>query len=95
MNHLNDLFQSLHMETKYLANIAVFELENKLLGYKINDFEKQIENNKSVLKDVKEDKIIYSIEMNITELELRIIEKQTKIKLNEIQITRIKRSISE
>jgi len=76
--------------TRGLGNIIVLEAEMKLLELKITDFENLIKENERILGDDIGEKTKNMLKLSNNEYELRILELQTKIKLNSISITRIK-----
>ena len=80
---------------KGLGNIVILEAENKLLELKVLELEYLIKDNDKSASQVEESKTKDLIQLNILELSLRIVELQTKTKLNNILITRVKRSIPD
>jgi hypothetical protein len=80
---------------KSLGNIVILEAENKLLDLKVLELEDLIKENEKYHLAVEENKTKDLIQLNTLELSLRIVELQTKTKLNNILITRVKRSIPD
>ena len=89
-----DLYLQYLTETKPQGHIIVLEAENKLLELKASELQKQIDGNIESMKRFTEDKIKEHMELNIKELELRIMELTTKVRLNTIMITRINTGIN-
>jgi hypothetical protein len=89
-----DLYLQYLTETKPQGTIFVLEAENKLLELKASELQKQIDGNIESMKSITEDKIKNHMELNIKELELRIMELTTKVRLNTIMITRINTGIN-
>jgi hypothetical protein len=89
-----DVYCNQLAETKPQGHIIVLEAENKLLELKASELQKQIDGNIESMKSITEDKIKNHIELNIKELELRIMELTTKVRLNTIMITRINTGIN-
>jgi uncharacterized membrane protein YqiK len=89
-----DLYLQYLTETKPQGTIIVLEAENKLLELKASELQKQIDGNIESMKSITEDKIKNHMELNIKELELRIMELTTKVRLNTIMITRINTGIN-
>lgn len=89
-----DLYLQYLTETNPQGTIIVLEAENKLLELKISELEKTIENNNENIKNTTDDKVKYYIDLNVKELELRIMDLGIKVKLNKIMITRINTSIN-
>jgi tRNA threonylcarbamoyladenosine modification (KEOPS) complex Cgi121 subunit len=89
-----DVYCNQLTETKPQGTIIVLEAENKLLELKASELQKLIDSNNETLKTLTEDKIKNHMELNIKELELRIMELTTKARLNTIMITRINTSIN-
>ena len=89
-----DVYCNQLTETKPQGTIIVLEAENKLLELKASELQKLIDSNNETLKTITEDKIKNHMELNIKELELRIMELTTKVRLNTIMITRINTSIN-
>jgi len=89
-----DLYLQYLTETKPQGNIIVLEAENKLLELKASELNKLIDSNNETLKTLTEDKIKEHMKLNIKELELRIMEFMTKVRLNTIMITRINININ-
>lgn len=87
MSKVDVYLSHLSGESRRLGNIVVAETENRLLQLKIADHESNIAYNKSLLVEAPDD-AKRSINLRITEVELFIIELQTKIKMNELLITR-------
>jgi hypothetical protein len=83
MSHLGN-------DTRALGNIVVLEAEMKLLELKITDFENLIKENERLLGEDSGEKTKNMLRLSNNEYELRILELQTKIKLNSISITRVK-----
>jgi hypothetical protein len=90
MSKVDTYLSHLGNSTRPLGHIIVLETEMKLLELKITDFELLIKQNERMLGgDIGEpQKNILSLSNN--EYELRILELQTKMKLNAITITRTK-----
>jgi len=76
--------------TRALGNIIVLETEMKLLELKIVDFENHIKENVRMLDGDIGEPQKNILKLSNTEYELRILELQTKIKLNSLSITRVK-----
>lgn len=89
-----DLYLQYLTDTKQQGHIIILETENKLLELKVSELQKLIDSNTETIKSITEDKVKYHMELNIKELELRIMEFTTKIRLNNIMITRINTSIN-
>lgn len=89
-----DVYCNQLAETKQQGTIIVLEAENKLLELKISELEKIIDSNNENIKNSTEDKVKYYIDLNVKELELRIMDLGIKVKLNKIMITRINTSIN-
>lgn len=89
-----DLYLQYLTETKQQGTIIILETENKLLELKVSELQKQIDGNIQSIKSITEDKVKNHMELNIKELELRIMELTTKARLNIIMITRINTSIN-
>ena len=89
-----DLYLQYLTETKPQGHTIVLEAENKLLELKASELQKQIDGNIESMKSITEDKIKNHMELNIKELELRIMELTTKVRLNTIMITRINTGIN-
>jgi hypothetical protein len=89
-----DVYCNQLTETKPQGTIIILEAENKLLELKISELQKLIDSNNETIKSLTEDKIKYHMELNVKELELRIMELTTKARLNTIMITRINSSIN-
>jgi len=89
-----DLYLQHLTNTKQQGTIFVLEAENKLLELKVSELLKLIYSNNETIKSLTEDKIKEHMELNIKELEFRIMELTTKIRLNLIMITRINISIN-
>lgn len=89
-----DLYLQYLTETKQQGTIIILETENKLLELKVSELQKQIDGNIQSIKSITEDKVKNHIELNVKELELRIMELTTKARLNTIMITRINTSIN-
>jgi hypothetical protein len=89
-----DVYCNQLTETKPQGTIIVLEAENKLLELKVSELQKLIYSNNETIKSLTEDKIKEHMELNIKELEFRIMELTTKIRLNLIMITRINISIN-
>ena len=89
-----DLYLQYLTNTKQQGTIVILEAENKLLELKVSELQKHIYGNNETIKSLTEDKIKKHIELNIKELELRIMELTTKIRLNLIMITRINTGIN-
>ena len=89
-----DIYCNLLTETKPQGNIIVLEAENKLLELKASELNKLIDSNNETLKTLTEDKVKNHMILNIKELELRIMEFMTKVRLNTIMITRINININ-
>lgn len=89
-----DLYLQYLTETKQQGTIIILETENKLLELKVSELQKQIDGNIQSIKSITEDKVKNHIELNVKELELRIMELTTKTRLNTIMITRINTSIN-
>ena len=88
-----DLYLQYLTDTKPQGQIIVIETENKLLELKISELENIISYNEKKLMIEENDTVKDLIRLNNDELSLRICEFQTKVKLNTISITRIRRSI--
>jgi hypothetical protein len=89
MSKIDSYLSHLGNATRALGSIIVLEAEMKLLELKITDFEMVIKENEKALKDV-DDRQKNVLMLSNNEYELRILELQTKIKLNGIMITRNK-----
>jgi hypothetical protein len=89
-----DVYCNQLAETKPQGTIIVLEAENKLLELKASELQKLIDSNNETIKILTEDKIKNNMELNIKELELRIMELTTKVRLNNIMITRINTGIN-
>jgi hypothetical protein len=89
-----DVYCNQLTETKPQGTIFVLEAENKLLELKVSELQKLIDSNNETIKSLTEDKVKYHMELNVKELELRIMELTTKARLNTIMITRINNSIN-
>jgi hypothetical protein len=89
-----DVYCNQLTETKPQGTIIILEAENKLLELKTSELQKQIDGNIESMKSITEDKIKNHMELNVRELELRIMELTTKVRLNTIMITRINSSIN-
>ena len=89
-----DLYLQYLTETKPQGTIIILDAENKLLELKVSELQKQIDSNNETIKSLTEDKVKYHMELNVKELELRIMELTTKARLNTIMITRINSSIN-
>ena len=88
-----DLYLQYLTETKQQGQIIVIETENKLLELKVSELEKVVSYNQKKIESEESKSVKDLMELNNVELALRICEFQTKIKLNIISITRIRRSI--
>lgn len=77
------------------GHIIVIDAENKLLELKISELEDIISYNQKRIAVEEVKSVRELLELNNAELSLRICEHQTKFKLNNISITRIKRSIPD
>lgn len=90
-----DLYLQYLTNTKPQGQIIIFETENKLLELKVSELEDIISYNlkKIVTEEVKSVREL--MELNNVELSLRICELQTKVKLNNISITRVRRSLPD
>jgi len=89
-----DVYCNQLTETKPQGTIIILEAENKLLELKVSELQKLIDSNNETIKSLTEDKVKYHMELNVKELELRIMELTTKARLNTIMITRINGSIN-
>jgi hypothetical protein len=89
-----DVYCNQLTETKPQGTIIILEAENKLLELKVSELQKLIDSNNETIKSLTEDKVKYHMELNVKELELRIMELTTKARLNTIMITRINSSIN-
>jgi hypothetical protein len=76
--------------TRHLGHIIVLETEIKLLELKITDFENHIKENDRMLGGEIGEPQKNILRLSNNEYELRILELQTKMKLNAITITRTK-----
>jgi hypothetical protein len=92
MSKVDSYLSHLGNATRHLGNIIVLEAEMKLLELKITDFENHIKENERVIATAEwaDDKQKNVLMLSNNEYELRILELQTKIKLNGIMITRTK-----
>jgi hypothetical protein len=90
MSKVDSYLTHLGNATRHLGNIVVLEAEMKLLELKITDFENHIKENERMISVGVEDKQKNVLMLSNNEYELRILELQTKIKLNGIMITRLK-----
>ena len=90
-NQIEEYYKQL-TRNKGLGSIVILEAENKLLELKVLELEDLIKDNDRSASQVEDSKTKDLIQLNILELGLRIVELQTKTKLNNILITRIKRS---
>lgn len=88
-----DLYLQYLADSKPLGQIVVFEAENRLLELKIKELQRHIDCNNKSIETTESNTIKETFVLNNQELELRICDFQTKIKLNDILITRINRSI--
>lgn len=89
-----DVYCNQLTETKQQGTIIILETENKLLELKVSELQKLIDGNNESIKNATDDKVKYYINLNVKELELRIMELTTKARLNTIMITRINTSIN-
>jgi len=90
MSKVDSYLSHLGNTTRHLGNIVVLEAEIKLLELKITDFESYIKENERLISVSVEEKQKNVLMLSNNEYELRILELQTKIKLNGIMITRLK-----
>jgi len=90
MSKVDTYLSHLGNSTRTLGSIVVLETEMKLLELKIVDFENLIKNNEEALEGILGEPQKNILKLSNNEYELRILELQTKIKLNGINITRIK-----
>jgi hypothetical protein len=92
MSKVDSYLSHLGNSTRALGSIVVLEAEMKLLELKITDFENHIKENEKVIATVEwdDDRQKNVLMLSNNEYELRILELQTKIKLNGIMITRTK-----
>jgi len=89
MERLSQSYEQL-TKNKYLGLVVILEAENKLLELRISELEEIITDHEKMIADSDSQKQKLNLELNIAETSLRICEIQTKIKLNNISITRIK-----
>jgi hypothetical protein len=88
MNKLENYFAAL-TNTKPKGQLVILVAENDLCMLKISELNKVIENYNESIKITDIDNVKNHLELNIKELELRVMELNTKINLNNIMITRI------
>jgi len=88
MNKLEDYYAAL-TNTKPKGQQVILIAENDLCMLKISELKKVIENHNESMKLTDIENVKNHLELNIKELELRVMELNTKINLNNIMITRI------
>jgi hypothetical protein len=88
MNKLQDYFAALTY-TKPKGQQVILIAENELCKLKISELKALIENHSESINTTDIENVKNHLELNIKELELRVMELNTKINLNNIMITRI------